>query len=74
MDVKLNLNDGSFRPYIKRNDKPLYFHRDSNHPKHVAKNIPESVNRRLSALSSIKEMFETVRKTFQEGLDNAGYK
>ena len=74
LDVELNLNDGSFRPYIKPNDKPLYVHRDSNHPKNVAKNIPESVNRRLSALSSSEEMFNSVSKIYQEALDNAGYK
>ena len=40
----------------------------------MAKNIPASVNRRLSALSSSEEMFKSVSKIYQEALDNAGYK
>ena len=32
LDVTLNLNDGTYKPYRKPNDTPLYIHKDSNHP------------------------------------------
>ena len=73
LDVELNLNDGTHRPYIKDNDIPLYVHKGSNHPPSITKNIPESINRRLSALSSNEDMFKSVSGKYQNALDNAGY-
>ena len=32
LDVTLNLNNGSYEPYSKPNNTPLYVHRESNHP------------------------------------------
>ena len=32
LDVTLNLSTGKFRPYRKPNDRPLFVHRQSNHP------------------------------------------
>ena len=46
---------------------------NSNHPRSIKKNIPEAVNKRLSALSSSEEMFKSVSPIFQEALKNAGY-
>ena len=60
LDVEFNLSDDTYRPYLKENDVPLYVHKDSNHPPCVAKNIPAAINKRLTALSSSKEMFESV--------------
>ena len=73
LDVELNLNNGTYKPYIKPNDVPLYVNKDSSHPPHVIKNIPEAVNRRLSALSSNQELFDSVKAPYQEALNNAGY-
>ena len=53
---------------------PLNVHCDSNHPPAVTKNIPLAVNKRLSALSSSEDMFQSVVQIFQEALDKAGYK
>ena len=73
LDVELNLTDDTYKPYIKPNDKPLYVNKNSNHPPSVIKNIPAAINRRLSALSSNEEMFQSVVNTYQEALKNAGY-
>ena len=32
LDVTLNLNDGSYRPYKKPNDETTYIHANSDHP------------------------------------------
>ena len=73
LDVELNLNEETFKPYIKQNDTPLYVNVSSNHPPSITRNIPEAVNRRLSALSSNEQMFHSVAPKYQEALKNAGY-
>ena len=74
LDVELDLEKDRFKPYIKENDVPLYVHSNSNHPPTIIKNIPASINKRLSALSSDEEMFMSVAPKYQEALDKAGYK
>ena len=71
--MNLNLETGLFRPYMKPNSNPTYVHKDSNHPKGILENIPHSVNRRLSSISSNKEVFESAIPPFQEALKKSGY-
>ena len=52
LDITLDLRTGTYKPYMKENDTPLYVHSGSNHPPRVLKNIPISVNRRLSKIRS----------------------
>ena len=40
LDVTLDLNEGSYEPYTKPNNTPLYVHRESNHPPSIIQNIP----------------------------------
>ena len=74
LDAEFNLSDGTFKPYLKPGDTPLYVHADSNHPPGILKNIPKSINKRLSALSSNEEMFLSVAPIYQNALDQSGYK
>ena len=74
LDVELNLSDNTYKPYIKPNDNPLYVSVHSNHPNCIKKNIPEAINKRLSALSSNEDMFKSVAPIYQEALKNAGYR
>ena len=73
LDVELNLENGSYKPFIKPNDVPLYVNQESNHPPTVTKHIPEAINRRLSNLSSDEKMFKSVAPIYQEALKNSGY-
>ena len=73
MDIEMDLQEGTYKPFIKPNDSPLYVHRLSNHPPCITKNIPVAVNRRLSTLSSSQEMFDSVKEVYQESLENSGY-
>jgi len=73
LDVELNLNDGSFKPYLKPNDNPLYVNIDSSHPPSIISNIPKAINKRLSLLSSSEDMFNSVVPVYQEALKKAGY-
>ena len=50
LDVTFDLNNGKFKPYRKPNDDPLYINRHSNHPPSIIKQLPTSINKRISAL------------------------
>ena len=73
LDIEMDLTDDTHKPFIKPNDTPLYVHRLSNHPACVTNSIPLAVNRRLSALSSNKEMFDSVAPVYQDALNLSGY-
>ncbi|KAJ8031645.1 hypothetical protein HOLleu_24901 [Holothuria leucospilota] len=45
----------------------------SNHPPLIIKNIPESINRRLSNISSDENTFNTSAPLYQEALHKSGY-
>ena len=51
----------------------MYVNKNSNHPPAVIRNIPKSINRRLSSLSSNEEVFEKSVKLHQEALEKSGY-
>ena len=73
LDITMDLESGIFKPYMKPNNTPLYIHRLSNHPPSVIKNIPKSVNRRLSSVSSNKEVFVQAAPPYQKALSDSGY-
>ena len=73
LDVTLSLEDGTFKPYIKPNNIPQYVHKESNHPPTILKNIPASINKRLSTISSDEKMFRTAAPIYQEAIKKSGY-
>ena len=73
LDLTLNLNTGTYQTFNKPNNNPLYVHKQSNHPPSILKNIPLSVNKRLTSNSSNKEMFEQSSGPFQKALKDSGY-
>ena len=74
LDVTLNMQDGSYKPFNKENHTPVYVHVDSSHPPAILKNIPLSVNKRLTTISSDESHFDSSKAIFQTALNNAGYK
>ena len=69
----MDLRTGIYKPYMKPNNTPLYVHKKSNHPPNITRNIPESINRRLSTISSNETIFNDAAPTYQEALNNSGY-
>ena len=74
LDVNLDLTNECFKPFMKPGDRPLYVNSKSNHPPSIIKNIPFAVNRRLSSISSSKEIFDAAAPIYQAELQRAGYK
>ena len=73
LDVTFNLTNGSYKPCIKPNYKLLYVHQQSNHPPALLKNIPLNINKRLTTISSSKEIFDQPIAPYQKALKESGY-
>lgn len=73
LDVTLDLDNNTYRPYNKPNNVPLYVHCKSNHPPSIIKNIPASINRRLSEISSDEQVFNQAAPVYQNALRKSGY-
>ena len=74
LDITMNLNDGTYRPYHKPNDDITYIHSQSNHPPAIIKQLPLSIESRLRMISSSKEIFEESAKEYQDALKRSGFK
>ena len=57
LDIELDLINNTYRPYKKPNGNPMYINVNSNYPTSIIKQIPSSIKRRLSNLSSDEEVF-----------------
>ena len=73
LDLTLNLNDGTYKPYRKEDEDTNYIHKDSDHPPNVIKQLPISIEKRLSKLSSSKEIFDQTKGYYQEALARSGH-
>ena len=73
LDVTFNLTDSSSRPFNKTNNEINCIHKLSNHPPSIIKQLPLSVERRLSKLSSNEKIFNDSIPIYQEALIKAGY-
>ena len=74
LDITLDLNNKVHRPYMKPGTQLEYVHVNSNHPRHVTKNAVAETSKRLSNLSSNKDIFEAAKGPYEEALKRAGHK
>ena len=74
LDVTLNLNDGSYRPYKKPNEETNYIHVNFDHPRSISKQLPMSMEKWLSSLSSSKDIFEEAAPYYEQHISNCRYK
>ena len=73
LDVTFNLNDGTYRSYQKPDNIIQYIHVESNHPPNIIKQIPKTIEKRLSQLSSNKEIFSESAPFYEGELHQFGY-
>ena len=73
LDVTLNLPDGSYKPFHKPNSEINYIHRESNHPPNIIKQLPFSVQSRLTKLSSDENVLTQAASVYQEALKRTEY-
>ena len=72
LDVTLNLNNGSFKPYHKP-DNIQYINKESNDPPGIIKHMPVSIEKRLSNNSSDEKIFKEAAIYYEDTLNKAGY-
>ena len=72
LDVTLNLKEKEYKTYAKPESSQMYVNRESNHPPVVAKRIPNSIQQRLSNISSNARLFEENKQPYEEALKKAG--
>jgi hypothetical protein len=73
LDITLNLENEKFAPYRKPNNQPLYVDSRSNHPPSILKQIPISINKRVSSLSSDQESFDECKPFYESALKHSNY-
>ena len=61
LDCTFELDKGSFHPYKKDNNVLLYINHESNHPPCIKKQLPSTIEKRLSDLSSDIEIFNKAK-------------
>ena len=74
LDVTLNISNRTYRPYSKPNNIHQYINTKSNHPPAVLTQLPDTINRRLNAISCNEEVFKTATPEYEEALKKSGYK
>ena len=57
LDITLNLLDRTYKPYQKAENTLQYIHKESNHPPNIIKQIPVTIEKRLSNHSSNETVF-----------------
>ena len=73
LDVALNLQNDTYRPYKKPNDKLLYIHSSSNHQPQIIKQLPNPISEILSKNSSNQEIFNAAKIEYEDALKKLGY-
>ena len=43
LDTQFNVLNGTFKPYRKLNNDPIFVYKNSNHPPQVLKKLPKSI-------------------------------
>ena len=73
LDVTLNPNNGSFKPYHKPDAFIQYSNKESNHPPSIIKHLLASIEKRLSSNSSDEKIFKEAAIYHEDALNKAGY-
>ena len=73
LDVTFNLNNGTYYPYRKPNNQPLYIDAKSNHPPSIIRQLPASINRRISDISCNETEFNKAKTVYETALKSSGY-
>ena len=73
LEVTLNLNNSTYKPYRKPNDEPCYININSNHPPNCIKQLPKMINSRLNSISSNAEVFREAVPIYRAALEKSGH-
>ena len=68
LNVTFDLQNNSYKPYRKPDNLPVYIHKHLNHPATILNESPKSIPKRISDLSSSKNIFHDAIPVYKEAL------
>ena len=74
LDVTFNFNNGTYCPYRKPSNQPLYINAKSNHPPNIIKQLPDSIRRKISDNSCNEDEFNKAMTEYETALKSSGHK
>ena len=74
LDVTLNLDNSNYKLCHKSDNEILYIHKDSNLPPSILIQIPTSIEKRISNLSSNETIFNESKEIYQNALEKSDYR
>ena len=73
LDVRLDFVNYTHQTYRKPNNEPVYIPKQSNHPTNILKELPKSINKRISVISCDENVFNNPKLTYEKALNNSGF-
>ena len=73
LDVTFDLDNNAYKPFRKDNNKPIYINKHSNHPPSILKQLPKSIEKRISETSSNKDIFDESIKPYKDALKESSF-
>ena len=73
LNVQFNLKTNSYKAYMKPNTEPVYINKNSNHPPQVLKELPKTIEKRISNISSSKEIFDISKPIYEKTLNECEF-
>jgi hypothetical protein len=71
--VTFNLAEERYQPYRKPDNEPIYIDSRSNRPPAIIRQLPKSINHRISNLSSDQQTFNSSASTYENALRPSNY-
>ena len=68
LGITFDLSNGTYKPYRKPNDEPLYINRHSNHPPPIIRELSISVNKRINHYHATKKIFYNAAPLYNHAL------
>ena len=73
LDIRFDLVNNTYQPYRKPNNEPVHIHKQSNHPPNILKELPKSINKRISYISCDEHVFNNAKETYEKALESSGF-
>ena len=72
-DVYFDLYNGLYKPYRRPRNETIYLSRHSNHPPVIIEQPLKTITKRISVLSSRKDIFDKAAPLFNTAMRSANY-
>ena len=73
LDMTFDLDNNTYKPFRKENNMPIYINKHSNHPLSILKQLPKSIEKRISKTPSNKDIFDESIKPYKDALKESSF-